>query len=53
MITFQLHKTGDFAQKFIDDIATGEWFNVETNHIYLEWLSEGNTPLPADESNEG
>ena len=25
----------------------------ELNQEYLEWLSEGNTPLPADEPSEG
>jgi len=49
MIKYKLNKTGDFAQQFIDGIATGAWFNTGTNQTYLNWISEGNTPLPADE----
>jgi len=49
MITYRLNKFGSFALRLDDGIDTGEWANTETNMAYLKWLSEGNTPLPADE----
>ena len=48
MINYQLNDEGSFAQKFVDNIATGEWANTQTNEAYLEWLADGNEPLPAD-----
>jgi hypothetical protein len=48
MITYKLNLTGDFAQEFLDGIATGNWANTETNQAYLKWVEEGNTPLPAE-----
>lgn len=55
-------------KKIINDRVTGQEakiiFHVDTNRYvpfdptntdyqkYLEWLAEGNTPLPADEGNE-
>jgi hypothetical protein len=48
MITYKLTKDGEWAQKFVDSIATGEWANTQTNQEYLKWLEEGNTPEPAE-----
>jgi hypothetical protein len=50
MITYKLNLTGDFAQQFLDGIATGEWANTETNQAYLAWVAKGNEPLPAEEA---
>jgi hypothetical protein len=48
MITYKLTPLGDFAEQFIDNVATGLFANVETNQQYLAWLELGNTPLPAE-----
>ena len=45
MDSYKLNPAGTYANK----VGTGEWHNVETSQAYLEWLAEGNTPLPADE----
>lgn len=42
---YKLNTDGTYANK----VNTGEWHNVETSQEYVKWLSEGNTPLPADE----
>jgi len=52
MVTYKLSKITDYVQKFVDEIATGEWHNIESSQEYLAWLAEGNTPLPADEVTE-
>jgi len=49
MTTYKLNQQGDYAQQFIDGVATGVWAHTEHNQAYLEWVAEGNTPLPADE----
>ncbi len=49
MITYKLNSQGDYAQKFVDGVATGIWAHTEYNQAYLAWVAEGNTPLPADE----
>jgi hypothetical protein len=49
MITYKLNLTGDFAQEFLDNIATGNWANTKTNEAYLAWVALGNQPQPADE----
>ena len=49
MVTFKLNQDGSYANKIVDGVDTGEWHNTETSRIYLEWLAEGNQPLPADE----
>lgn len=41
---YKLNKESTYANK----LGTGEWHNVETSTQYLQWLSEGNTPTPAD-----
>lgn len=47
-LQFKLNKDGDYALKIIDGTDEGEWHNIATSQIYLEWVAEGNTPLPAD-----
>lgn len=49
MITYKLNQLGTSAQQFLDGVATGVWAHTEYNQEYLEWLAEGNTPLPADD----
>lgn len=49
MITYRLNEFGTYALKIVDDVSTGIWCNVETHEEYLEWLAEGNEPLPADQ----
>ena len=48
MITYKLNIFGDCAEKLVDEAPTGEWYNVKNSQAYLKWLSEGNTPTPAD-----
>jgi hypothetical protein len=48
MITYKLTPLGDFAEQFIDNVATGLFANVETNQQYLAWLESGGIPLPAE-----
>ena len=40
---------GEFVQRLSDNAIIS--FDPENSHYqaYLKWLSEGNTPLPADE----
>lgn len=42
MLNFKL--TGHWPQ----NLLTGEFVNPDTNEVYLNWLAEGNVPLPAD-----
>jgi len=49
MITYKLNTFGDYAEKLIDGVSTGEWHNINNSQEYLKWLEEGNTPLPAEE----
>jgi hypothetical protein len=51
MITYKLNPQGDYAQKFVDGVATGVWAHTEYNQEYLKWVEAGNTPLPADTNN--
>ena len=53
MKEYILTKDGLFARLVIDGENTQIWHNTATNQDYLKWLSEGNTPLPADEPSEG
>jgi hypothetical protein len=48
MTTYKLNQVGDYAQQFVDGVATGVWAHTEYNQAYLAWLAEGNEPLPAD-----
>ena len=41
---------GPYALELIDGIPTGVNIHRELNVEYLEWLAEGNEPLPADET---
>jgi hypothetical protein len=50
MVTYKLNPDKAFALKIVDDISTGEWHNVETSEAYLDWLAEGNQPIPAEEN---
>jgi hypothetical protein len=49
MKSYILTTDGLFARLLIDGIKTQVWHNTENNEEYLQWLSEGNTPLPADQ----
>ena len=44
MTTYQLIMGGTHALEFNDGVATTNIRNVETDHVYLYWLSQGNTP---------
>jgi len=48
MITYKLNEYGTWARKIENGQETGKWCNVKNNTEYLEWLAEGNEPLPAD-----
>lgn len=41
---FKFTLNADNANK----VGTSEYHNIDTSVEYLQWLSEGNTPLPAD-----
>lgn len=49
MINYQLNEDGSYAHKIIDNIKTGAWYRTDIDEKYLEWLAEGNEPLPPDE----
>ena len=49
MIIYQLNEDGSYAQKIIDNLKTGAWYRTDIDEDYLQWLAEGNEPLPADE----
>lgn len=53
MKTYILTSDGLFARLVIDGVKTQVWHNIENNKEYLQWISEGNEPLPADEPSEG
>jgi len=49
---YKLLKTNEYGQKIyarIDDDGKCYLTCIETDQAYLKWVSEGNTPLPADE----
>ena len=48
MITYQLSTDGLWAEKIVDSVKTGEWANTQTKQEYLEWIAQGNIPLPPD-----
>lgn len=48
MICYRLTADGDYAQQLRDGEPTGVWVNVQTNETYLQWLAEGNVPLPPE-----
>ena len=52
MIQFKLNKDGDHALKIVNGEETFEWHNTQTSSEYLNWLEEGNTPLPPDPTPE-
>jgi hypothetical protein len=47
MINYKLIENSNFVRKIENDIETNEFLNAENNTEYLEWLEQGNTPLPA------
>jgi hypothetical protein len=49
MTTYQLIMGGTHALEFNDGVATTNIRNVETDHVYLYWLSQGNTPEIVEE----
>jgi len=49
MIIYQLNEDGSYAQKIIDNLKTGAWYRTDIDEDYLQWLAEGNEPLPANE----
>ena len=51
MITYRLNKDATYVVKIVDDVPTGIWCNVESHKEYLEWVAEGNTPDPAEDTN--
>jgi hypothetical protein len=48
MVEYQLNPDETHAQKIIDGVKTGIWCCVSEHPEYLEWLAEGNSPIPAD-----
>ena len=55
MTTYKLYKTPNNKNAIAGQLDSGKTvsFEVDENNTdyqaYLEWLPEGNTPLPADE----
>jgi hypothetical protein len=47
MINYKLIENSNFVRKIENGVETNEFLNAENNPEYLEWLEEGNTPLPA------
>ena len=47
MINYKLIENNEWARKIIDGSITNEYVNCSNNIEYLEWLENGNTPLPA------
>lgn len=43
-MSYKLNSSGNSA----NILGSHLWINTETNSEYLQWLSEGNTPTPAD-----
>jgi hypothetical protein len=49
MITYKYVDRDMIWAKVIDDTKeSNEFVNTQTDQAYLQWLSEGNTPIPAD-----
>jgi hypothetical protein len=46
MINYKLIENSNFVRKIENGVETNEFLNAENNPEYLEWLEEGNTPLP-------
>jgi len=46
MTTYRLTMGGTHAIELNDGVETTNLRNVETDHVYLYWLSQGNTPDP-------
>jgi hypothetical protein len=46
MTTYRLTMGGTHAIELNDGVETTNLRNVLTDHVYLYWLSQGNTPDP-------
>ena len=46
MTTYRLTMGGTHAIELNDGVETTNLRNVETDHVYLYWLSQGTTPDP-------
>ena len=55
MKTYRLYKdkfTGlftDYLEVLVNGEPTGEWVHSTENKEYVNWLAEGNEPLPPDQ----
>lgn len=47
MINYKLTENNEWARKIVDGGITNEYVNCSNNIEYLQWLEDGNTPLPA------
>ena len=47
MINYKLTESNEWARKIVDGNIINEYVNCSNNIEYLEWLENGNTPIPA------
>jgi len=46
MINYKLIENSNFVRKIKNGTETNEFLNAENNPEYLEWLEQGNIPMP-------